>query len=294
MDRKLLFVSRTSRLLRDAVLGTTLIVLGLGAPALSAAAAEFTFEGVVAPRQTLEIANQIDGVVEQIHITPGQRVQAGDLLVTLEDTDAKIEVAIAKAALKEAVAREAQARETAERRQALASKGAASRAAARDLQLGATIASASADRARAGLKKAELALTRTRVHAPISGTVGRVRVAQGAFVEAEGGSVLLDISTLDPVLVSYTVSYEDRQRALKAAGVTSIAQLFGRVELDLILPSGASYTHAGRTLYESARIEEASGGITVWGEFPNPERTLVPGLRITLTSRVQPTSHREQ
>lgn len=264
------------------------------ASVIAAAAAEFTFDGVVAPRQTVQIANQIDGVVERIHVTPGQRVQAGELLVSLEDTDAEIELAIAKAALNEAEARHAQAQEIAARRQTLASTGAATKAAARDLQLGATIASAAADRARANLKKAELALARTRVRAPIAGTVGPVRVAQGAYVEAEGGTVLMEMNTLDPVLVSYTVSYEERQRALKAAGVKSIAQLFGRVELNLQLPSGEAYPHAGRTLYESARIEQTAGGITVWGEFPNPDGTLVPGLRITLTSRVQPASSLEQ
>ena len=301
MDRKFPFIAVTSRLLlactmriRQAILGATLAALGLAMSVLAAAAAEFTFEGVVAPRQTLEIANQIDGVVQQIHVTPGQRVRAGELLVTLEDADAEIELAIAKAALKEAEARKTQAHEIAQRRQALASKGAATRAAARDLQLGATIASAVADRATANLRKAELALTRTRVRAPISGTVGQVRVSPGAFVEAEGGTVLLEINTLDPVLVSYTVSYEDRQRALEAAGVKSIAQLFGRLELGLRLPSGASYPHAGRTLYESDRIEEAAGGITVWGEFPNPDRTLVPGLPITITSRVRPAPDQER
>ncbi len=280
--------------LRRTIGGAALSILAFAVFSMAAAAAEFTFDGVIAPRQTVQVANQIDGVVQRIHVKPGQRVRAGELLASLEDTDAEIELAIAKAALSEAEARQAQAEESAERRQRLASTGAATKAAARDLQLGAAIARAARDRAWANLKKAELALARTQVRSPITGTVGPVRVSQGAYVEAEGGTVLMEMNTLDPVLVSYTVSYADRQRALQVAGVKSITELFDRIELGLRLPSGEIYPQAGRALYESARIEERAGGITVWGEFPNPDGTLVPGLRVTLTSRVQPVSSLEQ
>ena len=255
---------------------------------------EYTFKGKVAPWQTLEIANQINGVVEKFHVTPGQRVKPGDLLVSIDDTDARIDVSIAKASLKEAQARLELARDVAGRRSALAATGAGTAAAARDREMEATVAVAAAERARANLAKANLALERTRIRTPISGTVGQLRVSEGAFVEAEGGTVLLDINRLDPILVSYTVAYKDRQSAHQAAGGRSVDDLLDRLQLTIQLPSGEAYGHTGRALYESARIDPATGGLTVWGEFPNPLRTLVPGLDVTIHSKILPAGEAEE
>ena len=64
------------------------------------------------------------------------------------------------------------------------------------------IARAIVARKESALSRAELALSRTHVVAPISGTVGRPHVAPGAFVEAKAGTVLAEIATLHPILVA--------------------------------------------------------------------------------------------
>jgi len=67
------------------------------------------------------------------------------------------------------------------------------------------IARAIVARKEGALSRAELALSRAHVVAPISETVGRPHVAPGAFVEAKAGTVLAELAQLDPILWSIGV-----------------------------------------------------------------------------------------
>ena len=255
-------------------------------PAAAQPAKEWTFVGQVAPRQTVEVANQTNGVVKQIHVVPGQQVRRGDLLVSLDDADARIEVTIAEAALEESRARLELANDVARRQQQLTARGTGAEARAVQRTLQAAIAKASVNQAGARLAAARLSLARTKIRAPIDGTVGRLRVARGAFVEAEGGTVVLELVQLDPVLVSYAVPYEARQQAMINAGTRNVSELLKRLRLSIRLPGGKIYPSSGNSLFESARIEPGTKTLRVWGEFPNADRILVPGLEVGVISRL--------
>ena len=41
--------------------------------------------GTLTAREGIDVSNEVEGVVEKIHITSGQQVKAGDLLVSLND-----------------------------------------------------------------------------------------------------------------------------------------------------------------------------------------------------------------
>ena len=269
------------------MLGISLLALTTTAGSGNAQPArDWTFSGQVEPRQTVEVANQVNGVVKKIHVVAGQRVRRGALLVSLDDADAKIEVAVARAALEEANARLELAVDVARRQRQLLASGTGREALATERSLEATVAKAVAKQTEARLAAAELTLTRTRVKAPIDGTIGRLRVATGAFVEAEGGTVLLELVQLDPVLVSYSVPYNVRQEAMARADVSTVAELLKRLRLSIQLPGGQKYPDGGRALFESARLEANTKALRVWGEFPNPDRILVPGLPVRLRSRL--------
>jgi multidrug efflux pump subunit AcrA (membrane-fusion protein) len=55
--------------------------------------------GQVAARDPITVAAPMDGVVEALAVTPNQTVAAGDLLLTLDDTEARAAVAVAERAL---------------------------------------------------------------------------------------------------------------------------------------------------------------------------------------------------
>ena len=247
---------------------------------------EFTFPGRVEPRQRVQVANQISGILQTIYVEPGQPVRQGDLMYALDDASYRIDVTTAEAALLEAKARLALAEDVSGRQAQLQQRGTGAGAAAAQSALEANIARASVAKAEAQLASARLTLERTKIHAPISGVVQRPKVAPGAFVEAEGGTVIGEIVQNDPVLVAYRVSYADRQNALKASGQTSAAELYKSVQLRLKLPSGELYPELGRAVFESAELDESSHALTVWGEFPNPSGTLIPGLDVSVISTI--------
>ena len=157
---------------------------------------------------------------------------------------------------------------------------------ARQSEIEVEIARAHVARNEGALAKAELALSRTHVLAPLSGTVGRPHVAPGAFVEATTGTVLAEIAQLDPILVSFDVPYVERQRAFDKAGTSTVSELFQRSTLSLELPSGRIYEHSGKSAYSGSEVDQSTHMMTLWAEFSNPGNVLVPGLKVRVISRL--------
>ncbi len=245
------------------------------------------FEGRVEPSRTVVVANHVDGVVEDLHFMGGESVAAGDLLAEIDTRGFAIALTAAHAALAEAEATLRLAQDDAERQSELLSRGTGPRVAALRAAVARDIAAAQRDARQADVDAAILALERARVNAPIGGTISPPRVAEGSFVEAEAGTALAEIVVLDPVRVAYHVPYAERSRALASAGVATPAELFERIDLTLTLPSGEVHPHAGRPVFESAAIDPGTETLTVWGLFPNPARTLVPGLGVNVTATIR-------
>lgn len=262
-----------------------LVVIAMPAVAWAQSSLELTFKGRVEPNKRTQVSNQITGQVSEVHFKPGQRVERGELMYSMDSRGFEIDVEAAKAALAEAQSRYALAKDIADRQDKLLSRGTGAEAKATQSALEAEVAKAAAARAEAALVSAELALQRTRIRAPITG-IARSMVAPGAFAEAEGGTVLGEIVQTDPVLVAYQVSYADRQKALKAVGTTSVTDLFSRIKLSVRLPSGEVYALTGRPIFESAQLDEKTGMLMTWGEFANPDGVLIPGLDVTVLSEI--------
>lgn len=269
---------------RRAAAGLALLLGALAAVAASAETVEYRFDGVVEPRQRVELANRVSGVVTKIHVAGGERVEQGAVLFELDPSAFRIDVDIANAAVAEARARLALAEDAARRQATLLARGTGTTARANETALSVEIARAALAQRAAELAAAELNLDRTRVRAPITGVVGRPRVAPGAFVEAEAGTVLGEIVSLDPLLVAYSVPHATRLAALQAAGAADPNALFAQLTLTLELPSGQLYPHAGRPVFESVAADTGSGALTTWAEFPNPDGVLVPGLTVRVRS----------
>ena len=229
---------------------------------------------------------KVDGVVSRILFAPGQRVSEGDVLFELDADDYAIDVRIAQSELAEARARLSMAEDAAERQAELLRKNATAKQLARQTEIEVEIARAIVAHNEGALAKAQLALSRTHVVAPLSGTVGRPHVAPGAFVEATTGTVLAEIAQLDPILISFNVPYLERQRAFDKAGTSTVSELFQRSTLSLELPSGRIYEHSGKSEYSGGEIDQSTGMMTLWAEFSNPGNVLVPGLKVRVISRL--------
>ena len=238
------------------------------------------------PRQWVQVVPQINGVVSRILFVPGQRVSKGDVLFEMDADEFAIDVRIAQSELDEARARLSLAQDAAERQAQLLRQNATAQQLARQTEIQVEIARASVAHKEGTLAKAQLALSRTRVVAPLSGTVGRPQVAPGAFVETIKGMVLVEIAQLDPMLVSFQVPYVEWQRALDKMGTSDADELFQRSTLTLELPSERIYELSGKPESHGEQIDQSTDVMTVWAVFPNPQNVLVPGLKVHVISRL--------
>lgn len=267
---------------RMTTLALSLALMAL--PMETSAEPAMRFSGRVEPSRTVIVANHLNGVVEELHFTGGEEVAAGDLVALIDPREFEIALRIAEAALAEADAALKFAEDDHSRQAELLARGTGSRVAALRADIARDTATAQRDRRRAEVDAARLALERTRVEAPIGGTISPPFVTEGAYVEAKAGTKLAVIATLDPARVAYQVSYAERERALAVSRAATPAEMFANIDLTLTLPSGETYPHRGRPLFESAAIDPETDTLIVWGVFPNPDRTLVPNLPVSVTA----------
>ncbi len=245
------------------------------------------FEGTVEVRETAVLSAGTDGQLTEILFQGGELVSEGQALMRQDTRALDIDVQMAEAQLKAADAQLAAARQRASRLTTLSERNVASEASLDDAT--ALLAAAEARRliATAQLNQAELELEKATLRAPIAGIISRPTAALGAFLEAEAGPPLARIVKLDPVLVAYKVPYETRLATLRATGTKTLEDLFPKLSLSIKLKSGEMVAQGLTPAFASATVEEAAGALTVFTLVPNPERTLRPGMAVTVTADLQ-------
>jgi RND family efflux transporter MFP subunit len=182
-------------------------------PATSAGASVLDATGYVTARRQATVSAKITGKVRDVRIEEGQNVAAGDILATLDDSEARVEVELrraqvaeARALLAEAKAAAANASRESARQQELAELKLTSASA-----LDAARTEAEASRARVSsqesairvaeeaLQAARVQLDNTVVRAPFGGVV-TVKAAQPGEmispISAGGGSIRTGIGTI--------------------------------------------------------------------------------------------------
>ena len=255
------------------------------AASVSAAAQDVTrYEGRIEAKETAVVSTQFDGVIAEVLFVGGERVEAGQPLILLDPFDAEIALAAARAQRDAAQVQLTGAEQEADRAAQLTTRGVASAARRDATETNRAAAAAQLAAAEAVLRQAERDMERTVIRAPVAGHISRPTVAVGAFVEAEAGSPLAAIVSLDPVLVAYAVPYAARLDTLRQAGANTVSELHNQISLTIELPGGAAYAETTRPSFASAEVDPTTGAVTVWAEVANPDTLLRPGMAVTVRS----------
>ncbi len=147
-----------------------------------------------------QITPEISGTIKKINVTDTQPVKAGDILVIIDDTDAKLSLASAKANLTKVEAEIQQAKDIYKRRKALAELGSVSEEELINAKNNFESAQASLDAAKVLLDQAKLDLSRTTIYAPISGIIAKRQAQLGQRIQA--GTPLMSITPKDQMHVN--------------------------------------------------------------------------------------------
>lgn len=205
--------------------------------------------GSLRPDESVMIRPEIAGRVAQLHFREGQRVEAGALLVSLDDSITRAELAQARANLN-------LAEKNFERAQMLFKRG-ASNAQALDE------ASAQQQASRASLALSQARLDKTRILAPYDGVLGLRAVSPGDYLSE--GQDIVNLEVLDPLKVDFRIPQ-------KAVSQIRLKQL---IEVSLDAYPGERFN--GEIFAINPRLDEAGRSQAIRAHISNSDGRLSPG-----------------
>ncbi|MFL2546079.1 MAG: efflux RND transporter periplasmic adaptor subunit [Candidatus Rariloculaceae bacterium] len=170
--------------------------------------------GVVEPEVTVEIKSRASGEILAVHAETGDVVEAGALLVEVDQRTPRNRFAEAEAALVAARARRTIAETQMDRSRTLYGTGTLTETEYEQSQLEFANAEAAVIGMEVALENARIAMDDTEVRAPITGTIIQRQVEPGNVIssptqDVSGGSILLQMADLTSVLVRTLVDETD-------------------------------------------------------------------------------------
>lgn len=230
--------------------------------------------------RTAEVRARVEGILKQRAFVEGSEVRAGEVLFLIDAPNLAANVESAKASIAKAKAQALIAGQTLERMQALAGSKAVSK---QDLDTAvAAEAQAKAEvlATQAALTRAQIDLGHATVTAPISGRIGRAMVTEGALVGKNEATALTQIEQYNPIWVNFSQSSADfinLREALKSGKAKASS-----APVRLVLENGQEYPHSGKLLFNDLAVDPATGSVGLRAEFPNKDRSLLPGQFVTV------------
>lgn len=245
-------------------------------------------DGTLVAGQTAELGFKAGGRLQTINVEIGDEVKTGQLLATLDSSEAGAQLAAARAQVRASEASLALAEDNERRTAPLVESGAIAEATGVQTSQQKALSQAQLEAAKAQEVLAQVALGNHRLAAPFSGTVTRVPDGLGAVVGP--GSPLFQVSSLGTLKLQGTVSVEDAalvrvgtpiaitfEGGETAGTVTTVLgtvdQNTRRVRVEADVPNAGNRLRAGTFVRAQVKAEE---GIPVL-QFPHD--VLRPGTQ---------------
>ena len=235
-----------------------------------------TLEGEV----NATISAQVSGYLLSRNYREGSIVTNEQVLFQIDPRPFEATLARARAQLVEAEARKGKTALDVQRYTPLAKLEAISQQELDDAIQQDKAAQGQVDSARAAVQEAELNLGFTTIRAPFDGLAGLASAAAqiGNLIGPSSGA-LTTMSKDDPMRVYFSASQQQmievQERRLAAGEKLRTGE---GPPLDLVLANGLAYPDPGRIRFANNQVDVKTGTIRVVGEFPNPQRLLVPGM----------------
>jgi membrane fusion protein (multidrug efflux system) len=226
--------------------------------------------------EDVEIRARVEGYLRSIDYVEGSTVEKGKLLFTIDDQQYLAALAQAQATLANAETSYAKADLDVRRFTPLAAEKAVSQAELDNAVSARKSGLASIEAAKANLEKARLNLSYTRISSPIHGLAGKAEHKVGDLVGKGDPTLLTTVSSIDPIRASIALPEADYLRFARSIQTgKSVAASAAPV---LILSDGTQHPYPGKVLFVDRAVDPSTGTLRVDLAFPNPQKTLRPGL----------------
>ncbi len=248
-----------------------------------------SFKGIVAPARSNDIAPPFDGQVVEIHFKPGEYVDKGRLLFTLDSKKEELALDRDKAELLRAEAELRIAEVTLKKNQELCKKNVVSELHCLELEAQRDIAAAAVAEAGVAVRGDENKIADTKLYAPFAGVMSRPAVAEGARIDEK--TTMATISELDPILIKAYVPYRiyaEHLKLLEPGQSFNRGDALNRIEIKVTLPTGETLPQTGTLAGGGYEFNPETQAMEVLVEIGNPSLLLRPGLAVTLEAKRKP------
>ena len=246
----------------------------------------YEFVGAIEAKNQVQIRAKVSGNIVAKNVTGGATVSEGQPLFTIDSRQYNSALLNNQATAAQSEALLANARQNVGRYNQLASQGAISQQTL-DNAVAVEEQNAAATNANwAKVQQAQEDIQDTVILSPLNGRIDISDLSVGSFVAA-GSTIMATISSVDPVMVKFSMSENEYlQFAKKHQGASPIE--WGG-DLKLILSDGSTYPIAGKIEQVDQGLATGSGTLSFKAAFANPSKLLVPGMfaRVAVQSEVR-------
>ncbi len=264
----------------------------VGVVTLKSAPLQITTElpGRTSAYRIAEVRPQVSGIILKRNFEEGSEIKAGVSLYQIDPATYQAAYDSAKGDLAKAQASASIAQVTLKRYQKLLGTKYISQQDYDTALADSQQASAAVVAAKAAVETARINLAYTKVTSPISGRIGKSSVTEGALVTSGQTNALSTVQQLDPIYVDVTQSSNDFMRLKQELAQGKLKQENGKAKVQLITNDDVAYTQEGSLEFSDVTVDQTTGSITLRAIFPNPDKTLLPGMfvRAKLEEGVNP------
>ena len=246
-----------------------------------------TFIGRVIAIESVQVVPRVTAFIEDVPTKQGSDVKAGTMLFQLQASQYQAAMQADQAQLDSANAALKAAQLTYGRAADLAQRGVGSQAdldqatATRDQSQAAVMA------AQANLAQAALNLSYCTILSPIDGRIGSFALTKGNLV-TPSTPALATINQLDPIRVVFSVADRIIVGVQQTTGATR-NQIAEPLTVSLDLPDGSKFDQTGTIAFLDNQVDPQTGTVSVYADFANPKRLLLPGAFVNVeVRRAQP------
>jgi membrane fusion protein (multidrug efflux system) len=206
--------------------------------------------GTAGANESVDVTAKVANQVTVVRFAEGQQVRKGEVLVELDGTQARADLAVAEAALAESRSQYQRSRELYTTR----------------VLSDAQIEQIEANEARVASARSRVA--DTVVRAPFAGRVGLRRVSVGSLISP--GTVITTLDDTSTIKLDFTIPE------------TFIPAVQPGLEIAAHSVAYPEVTFAGRVASMDSRVDPATRSVTVRALLPNAEGRLKPGMFLTV------------
>jgi RND family efflux transporter MFP subunit len=227
--------------------------------------------GSLTPSRQTDIGPSVDGIIDEVMVHVGSRVNKGDALFRTRDIDLRLQLKEVESQVALARAQLANARNELARQNSLKSGGWVSQTRMDTTKTNADVATAQLGVWEARLSQLRQQLSDTVVRAPYKGVISRKDVYEGRFMATRfggmpgGASGVVQIMGIDPlaVIVNAPSSYFGQLKV----GMTALIRI-----------DGVDTTFEAKVAVINYGVDYKSRGVEVRLAIPNPDYKILPGL----------------